>query len=254
MAKLGRPKSIAGNLHDSPRSLRLVRFFKRKPLPVRLVGLTEDEDEVVCAVAEQPKHGTWVDCVSVLKHCVRVTAYDAQDRMLRVIELDPNDPELRREDEMREAEDAVRAGASSATPGSLPVISVDIPKLVDNIARNMREVASEAASQNSNAFKEGFTALVQCVNVCLNLLVSVEQRLAERDAADAEREREAEAAQLPGMSAKDQLALMALQKAMAGGAPPNGAPNGGGGFDMSQLLALAQSFMAKQGGGEGDAP
>lgn len=244
----GRPKSPLGDVHhNSPRHARLLRFFKRKPAPSRFEGETEDGDEIVCAVPDKPGHAAWVDCLSVLRLCTHIKAFDASGATLRAIDMDPNDPELRQDAERESTEASERQMSAETGAGRLPVISVDIPKLVDNIARNIREVASEAATQNSIAFKEGFTALVQCVNVCLNVLVSVEERLSNAEALANEREASLLAGAAPAPNAKDQLALMALQKAIGGGAPTNGAPSG---IDMTQLMQLAQSYMAMNKGEE----
>src|SRR6185369_15797114 len=107
-------------------------------MPARLVGETVDGDEIKAAVsAAGPSQ--WADVVGVLRSCVKVQALDKDDQVLRQLELDPDDPELLAE---TETEAAVRSIARHGGGGaSIPIISVDIPKLVDNIARNMREVA-----------------------------------------------------------------------------------------------------------------
>lgn len=235
---MARPRSTIPDIRTSPRNVRLLRWLKRKPLPARLVGETVDGDEVKAAVSNTGP-AMWTDLVGVLRSCVKVQALDKDDQVLRQLDLDPDDPELLAE---TETEAAVRSMARG-NAASVPIISVDIPRLVDNIARNMREVASESARQQSGAFKEGFQAMVSVVNVCLGLLVRVENRLAEvEDAAQHDDEPS-------GPQTREQLAAMALQRAMGGAAPTNG----GGKFDPSELLKLVASLQQQQQPGGPDA-
>ncbi len=232
------------DIRVSPRNRLLLHWLKRKPMPARIVGETLEGDEVKAAV-NQTGPAQWSDLVGVLRGCTKVQALDKDDQVLRVLELDPDDPELRAE---TETEAALRGLARGGGGGAaVPIISVDIPRLVDNIARNMREVASEAAKQQSGAFKEGFGAMVSVVNVCLSLLVRVENRLAEVEDAQHQQDQEAEAT---GPQTREQLASMALQRALGS----NGAvPNGGGKFDPSDLLKLVQSLQQQQPNGGSDA-
>jgi len=223
------------DIRVSPRNRLLLHWLKRKPMPARIVGETLDGDEVKAAV-NQTGPAQWSDLVGVLRGCIKVQALDKDDQVLRVLELDPDDPELRAE---TETEASLRGLARANVGASVPIISVDIPKLVDNIARNMREVASEAARQQSGAFKEGFGAMVSVVNVCLGLLVRVENRLAEVEDQAAQHQEETEG---NGPQTREQLAAMALQRAMGGGAPTNG----GGKFDPSELLKLVASLQQQQ--------
>jgi len=240
---MARPRSTMTDIRVSPRNRLLLHWLKRKPMPARVVGETFEGDEVKAAV-NQTGPAQWSDLVGVLRGCIKVQALDKDDQVLRVLELDPDDPELRAE---TETEAAARGIARGNVGAAVPIISVDIPRLVDNIARNMREVASEAAKQQSGAFKEGFSAMVSVVNVCLGLLVRVENRLAEVEDQQAQQEQEAEAT---GPQTREQLASMALQRALGS----NGAtPNGGGKFDPSDLLKLVQSLQQKQPDGGSDA-
>jgi len=238
---MARPRSTMTDIRTSPRNLRLLRFLKRKPMPARLVGETLDGDEVKAAVSATGP-AQWTDLVGVLRACVRVQALDKDDQVLRVLELDPDDPELLAETETEAAVRTVARGGAA-----VPIISVDIPKLVDNIARNMREVASEAARQQSGAFKEGFGAMVSVVNVCLGLLVRVENRLAEVEDQAAQQQQQEETG---GTPTREQLAQMALQRALGGG---NGAPTNGGTFNPADLLKLVQSLQQQKPEGGGDA-
>lgn len=228
---MARPRSTMTDIRVSPRNRRLLLWLKRKPMPARLVGETLEGDEVKAAV-NQTGPAQWADVVGVLRQCVKVQALDKDDQVLRVLELDPDDPELMAETETEAAVRSVARGAAS-----VPIISVDIPRLVDNIARNMREVAAESAKQQSGAFKEGFGAMVSVVNVCLSLLVRVENRLAEvEDQAAQLQQQEPEGG---GPQTREQLAAMALQRALGG----NGAANGGAKFDPTQLLQMLQSLQ-----------
>jgi hypothetical protein len=229
------------DIRTSPRNLRLLRFLKRKPTPARLVGETLDGDEVKAAVSATGP-AQWTDLVGVLRACVKVQALDKDDQVLRQLDLDPDDPELLAETETEAAVRTVARGGAA-----VPIISVDIPKLVDNIARNMREVASEAARQQSGAFKEGFGAMVSVVNVCLGLLVRVENRLAEVEDQAAQQQQQEETG---GTPTREQLAQMALQRALGGG---NGAPTNGGNFNPADLLKLVQSLQQQKPEGGGDA-
>ncbi len=232
---MARPRSTMTDIRVSPRNRRLLHWLKRKPMPARIVGETLEGDEIKAAV-NQTGPGQWADLVGVLRSCVKVQALDKDDQVLRQLDLDPDDPELLAETETEAAVRTVARGGAA-----VPIISVDIPRLVDNIARNMREVASEAARQQSGAFKEGFGAMVSVVNVCLGLLVRVENRLAEVEDQAAQHQEESEAS---GPQTREQLAAMALQRAMGGG---NGAPNGNGSkFDPAELLKLVASLQQKQ--------
>lgn len=228
---MARPRSTITDIRTSPRNVRLLRWLKRKPMPARLVGETVDGDEVKAAVSATGP-AQWTDLVGVLRSCVKVQALDKDDQVLRQLDLDPDDPELLAETETEAAVRSMARGGSA----SVPIISVDIPRLVDNIARNMREVASESARQQSGAFKEGFQAMVSVVNVCLGLLVRVENRLAEVE--DAQQQED----EPSGPQTREQLASMALQRAMGGGGPTNG----GGKFDPTELLKLVQSLQQQQ--------
>lgn len=232
---MARPRSTMTDIRVSPRNRRLLAWLKRKPMPARLVGETADGDEVKAAV-NITGPGTWADLVGVLRNCVRVQALDKDDQVLRVLELDPDDPELLAETETQAAVAALTRGGGA----SVPIISVDIPRLVDNIARNMREVAGEAARQQSGAFREGFQAMVSVVNVCLGLLVRVENRLAEVEDAAAQQD---ETTTTP---TRDQLAQIALQRALGGNGAANGAAPNGAAFNPADLLRFVQSMQQQQ--------
>lgn len=237
---MARPKSEMGDIRTSPRGVRLLRFLKRKPTPAKLLGETADGDEVTCVI-NGTGPATYSDAAGVVRHCVKIQALDSKGDVLRVLTLDPDDHELRAE---HETENAI---ASIAKHGSVPIISVDIPRLVDNIARNMRDVAREASQQNAAAHREGFTAMVSVVNIALNLLVGVEQRLANAEDALATR---TPASEDDPAEQRTKMALAALQQAMNGG-KSNGNGGNGGAWDPTKLLGLVQSLQnAQPGDGE----
>jgi len=217
-----------GDIRTSPRNQRLLKWLRRKPCPHTVVGETEDGEERR-AVVNLTGPTIWQDVLSVVRPCVRLEAKDKDGNTLRVLELDPDDPELRAEHELESVQRIV------GEHGSVPLISVDVPKLVDAIARNMREVAQESAKQQAGAFKEGFAAMTSVVNLCLGLLVRVDERMAQVEA-----DREVpEAAAPAAVDPRQQMAMLALQKAIGGG---NGAPNGGG-MGMADILRLVQQYQ-----------
>lgn len=230
---MARAAHTFGDVRISPRNQRLLKWLRRKPLPHSVVGECEDGEERR-AIVNATGPATWSDVLSVVRACVHLEAKDADGNTLRAIDLDPDDPELRAESELERAE---QIAARAIVPGSVPIISLDIPRLIDNLSRNMREVAGEAARNQSSAHKEGFNAMVSVVNLCLSLLVRLEQRMAAYDErAELERENQQPPQQVPQ---REQLAMMALQRAI-GGAPSNGA---GGGLDLGALMRMAQQFQ-----------
>lgn len=232
---MARSSSSFGDIRVSPRNQRLLKWLRRKPLPHTVVGECEDGEERR-AVVNASGPATWSDVLSVVRACVHLEARDADGNTLRAIDLDPDDPELRAETELERAEQQI----ARSHPGSVPIISVDIPRLIDNLGRNMREVASEAARQQAGAHKEGFNAMVSVVNLCLGLLVRLEARMASyEERAELERDN---ATPPPALPQRDQLAILALQRALGGGASAPSS-NGAGGFDLGALMRIAQQFQ-----------
>lgn len=224
-----------GDIRTSPRNQRLLKWLRRKPVPHTVVGETVDGDEVK-AVVSLTGPTIWADVISVVRACVHFEARDKDGQTLRALDLDTDDPELRAESELEGAR-------SLAQAGSVPLISVDIPRLVDNIARNIREASNEAARAQAGAFRDGFSAMTNVVNLCLNLLTRVDDRLAEAE----ERDRvnvQTTAEPAEPADQRQQLAMLALQKAMGGG---NGGPPGNGaGMNMAQILQLVQQYQQNQ--------
>lgn len=220
----------------SARGWRILRFIKRKPLPAKLVGESLDGDDVTVAVTGD-NGAALSDAVSALDECWTIRALDKEGNTIRKLEMDPHDPELAAEAPEQPQSMAARSNT---------IISIDVPKLVDNIARNMREVAAASATQQSKAFSDGFAAMTSVVNLCLQMLIRVERKLA-----DAE-----EHNSLPGEDGRSQLAMLALQKALGGGAPtvpPQAAPsNGGIHVTPAMINSLLEQFMSSGTTAEGD--
>jgi hypothetical protein len=220
-----------GDIRQSPRNQRLLKWLRRKPTPHTVVGETADGEECR-AVVSLTGPTIWSDVLSVVRKCTHLEARDKEGQTLRALDLDLDDPELRAESELE-------AHRSTAQAGAVPIISVDIPRLVDNIARNIREASNEAARAQAGAFRDGFSAMTNVVNLCLNLLTRVDDRLAAAE--DAERERANVQTTAEPVDERKQLAMLALQKAMGGG---NGQP--GAGMNMAQILQLVQQFQQNQ--------
>lgn len=205
----------------TPREYRILRFLRRKPMPAKVSGVTLDGEELKVVVGEGA--GAMSDTVSALVDCVKIMALDRDGNLIRRLDLEPDE-------DLEDLEDKPRRGE---------VISIDVPKLVDNIARNMREVASSSASQQANAFKEGFSAMTSVVNLCLSLLVRVDRRL-----------EEIEAQSVPAPADNQSLAMLALQKALGQQSAPTAPPNGGQQGGISLSPEIIQSLISQFGGGD----
>jgi hypothetical protein len=212
-------------------------------LPAKVVGETDDGEETSCVVSgasTQELH----DVISVVRKCSELKALDKDGNSLRTLTLDPTDPELRAESE---AAGLVKLAHQSGN-GSVPIISVDLPKLVDNIARNIREASSEAARGSANAHRGGYDAMISVVNVALNLLVGMEGRLnALQDQQHRQQQQQHHSDANDPAAQRQNLAMLALQKAMGGntsnGANGSNGSNGGGGFDPMKLMQFMQSLQ-----------
>lgn len=219
---MARPKSELGDIRTSPRTLRILRWLRRKPLPAKVVGETVDGDEVVVTVTGSTPTQLR-DVIGAVRDCVELEARDKEDNVLRKLPLH-DEPEAKPKPEV----------------GAAPVLSVDVPRLVDAIARNIREASTEAARQTALAHGAGFTAMTNVVNLALQLLGRLDARL---------REAEEEARTITTTGEEDEgdtrqaLMLQALQQAMGGNGKANGA-----GFDPTKLAAFIQQVMQQQPG------
>ena len=237
---MARRAGTFGDIRTSPRNQKLLKWLRRKPVPHTIVGENPDGEERK-AVVSLTGPTIWQDVLSVVRDCVHLEARDKEGQTLRALDIDADDPELQAEIEL----EAIERRAVGVA-GSVPLISVDIPRLVDNLARNMREVAAEAAKQQAGAFKEGFAAMTSVVNLCLGLLMRVDERMANLED---EARTVPTTAEPPQQNQREQLAMMALQRAMGGG---NGAAPNGGGLNMAQLLQMVQSMQQNQPPAEGE--
>lgn len=230
---MARSRGSFGDIRTSPRNQRLLKWLRRKPVPHHIVGETADGEERR-AVVSLTGPTVWTDVLSVVRECVHLEAQDKDGNTLRALELEADDPEL-------QAENELEAATRAAKHGSVPLISVDVPKLVDSIARNMREVAQESAKQQAGAFRDGFSAMTNVVNLCLNLLTRLDERL------ENQQQVVVEAPPPTPADPRQQMAMLALQKAMGGG---NGAPSGG--FDINSLMRLVQTMQQASPTPEGE--
>lgn len=237
-----RARNTFGDIRTSPRNQRVLKWLRRKPQPAIVIGEMEDGEQRK-AIVSATGPTTWSDVLSVVRPCVHLEAQDKDGNTLRALDLDADDPELRAESEI-ESQHRIAA----AQPGAVPLISIDIPRLVDNLARNIREASSEAARQQAGAFKEGFSAMTSVVNLCLGLLMRVDQRMAELED---DARTVPTTAEPPTQTGREQMAMMALRAALGGGgqAPSNG---NGAGFDMASVMRLVQQFQQSQPPGEGE--
>jgi hypothetical protein len=237
-------------VRESPKGMRILKFLRRQPMPAKILGETPEGETVSCVIPKKPNTAAWTDAVRVLLECEKLKALDADDNSLRVLEFDPDDPALQAEEE------TVKARARSKDHGSAPIISVDVPRLVDNIAKNLKEVAVTAAGMQADAFKAGMAAMTAIMNTTLNMVVRLEERLS-----DAEEERDQarnEALQLaaaatqtaaePEGSERERMAMMALQKVIGGGGEMSGL--GLPAEQMSALGQLLQGLQARQQGAQ----
>lgn len=222
---------------SSPRGWRILRFIKRKPLPVKVVGEGLDGDDITVAITGD-NAGAMSDAVSALDGCWTIRALDKEGNTIRKLELDPQDPEL--------AADAPDLGGNNARSNT--IISIDVPKLVDSIARNMRELSEGTASQQAKAFSAGFEAMTSVVNLCLQLLVRVERRL--------EVAEERGDSNTPNDGGRNQLAMLALQNALGGNQPQaqpqHAGSNGGIRITPEMINSLLEQFMTPGAASEGD--
>jgi heme exporter protein D len=242
---MARPKSELGDIRTSARSVRLLRWLRREPLPAKVVGETDDGDETSCAVAGKSTKQLH-DVISVVRGCTEFKALDKDGNELRRLTLDPSDPELRAEAEAAAVKSLAAAGGGN---GSVPIISVDLPKLVDNIARNIREASSEAARQSAHAHRGGYDAMISVVNVALNLLVGVENRLQSLQDEQQRQQRHQQQGEPDPAAKRQELAMLALQKAVGG----NGSSNGNGGGGVMELMKFMQAMKDAPSGETNDA-
>lgn len=209
---------------------KLRRFIKRDPAPARLVGEAIDGEEI--SVTWDPRRSKAIaDAIDALGVCASITAYDKEGGVLRRLELEPADEET----------------AGNKHSGEL--LSVDVPKLVDNITRNMVALVKEATATQAKAHGEGFKAMGEVVNLCLEMLQRVDKRLqiAESNIAPT------------GDESRNRFALMALTRLLGPGQAPQigqgkSQPSNGAGPKINFTLTpdFLQNLISQFGGASGD--
>lgn len=231
-------------VYDTPKGRKIYSWLRRTPPLAKVVGFDAADQEVTVSLerrGEGQGSPKWKDAIGALYDCERMRGLNAAGEVVRVLDLDPDkDPSLRERIDTHEAGNAARREARET--GST-LIAVDVPKLVESIAKNMQEVAKTAAEQNSAAFAKGFEAMTDVVQLCIGMLQRVDARVAELEESQPAPEPPA-----PEPDARAQLALDALMKTLAPGGPGPGAVNMA---QAAQLQALLGQFL---GGGAPSAP
>lgn len=230
----------------TPREWKVLRWIKRKPVPSKLKGELSDGDEVTCIVAERGT-GRWIDSTRSMEGAVRITALDQDGAVLRVLNL----PDESQDPEPEEDGRSTAAHNARSDFGRAPIQSIDVPKLINNLADAMVKVAQNSAEQQSVAMREGFSAMTSVVNLALKMLVAVEERLAAVETGPAPPE------QTAPTDMRDQLAQMLLTRSL-GGTPADAASNGHAGNLLSSLtpeqiqqgLAFLQQLNGPAAAGE----
>ena len=223
--------------NNNKRARKILAWLRQNPIPRMCRAVHEDGSDVEVVV--QPPQGRirWTDAMRAVYKCSEITALDDAGRILRVLDLEPaaeDEAELNR---LEIAHQKMLSEADARLPGREPIISVDVPLLVEKIASAMKDVARTAAEQQSEAHAAGFNAMTNVVTLCISMLQRVDQRLADReeDARELEEERIALLQQQPQPGTdgdpRSALAHAALQKVLGGGIfgggePANGKPNG----------------------------
>ncbi|HUL81662.1 MAG TPA: hypothetical protein VL131_05945 [Gammaproteobacteria bacterium] len=234
-------------VYDTPKGRRLYSWLRRSPPLVRVVAVDEAEQEITVSLERREGQGSpkWKDAIGALYDCVKMRGLNAAGEVVRTLSFDPDaDPALATRIDSHEAMNAARQHARET--GST-LIAVDVPKLVESIAKNMQEVAKTAAEQNSAAFAKGFEAMTDVVQLCIGMLQRVDQRVAELEES---RPEPPEPPAEPEGDARGQLAIDALIKSLA---PGLGAASSGGvnAAQAAQIQALLGQFLS---GGTPPAP
>jgi hypothetical protein len=235
---------------ENARAKKIVAWLRRKPVPHQLLCTDQvGEDKTIQVITETGKV-KWTDIAEAAYDSVLLVALDAKGSVLRQLKLDPKeDPELANQLTLDAQKKEAR---EQMIPGREPIISVDVPKLVESIAVNMQKAAATAAEQQSKAFSEGFKAMTSVVTMSLELMHKLERRLdAERETrAELEEERRleleahAEEVEEPGGD-RTELAVAAAMQALGVGGPRNG-PTNGKAEGVDPELALRLGALLKQ--------
>jgi len=229
---------------DSLRARKIVAWLRRVPVPHQIrCEHDAKEDKVIQVIPEQGKP-KWTDICEAALAYDHLVGLDAKGAVLRELPLDPDDPDIRKQATIDKQ--VAESKAAAALPGREPIISIDVPKLVEAIASNMKDVAKESASMQANAFRGGFEAMVSVVNLCLGLLTRMDRRLEDVEDAHAEQLENAGALTTTAETApeeRNQLAIAAMLQHLGGN---KGGPSNGGGDAVDPVLALKLGELLKQ--------
>lgn len=235
---------MAATLYDTPRGGRIYKWLRRSPPLAKVIGTDDDDQEVTVSLVAPGVSGSpkWKDAIGALYDCTKLRGINPAGETVRVLNLDAKaEPALADASDAHEANIAARREAREV--GST-LIAIDLPKLVDNIARNMKEVSAASAQQQSTAFAAGFKAMTDVIGLCIGMLSRVDARMAELESNQPvdEPPEEPEGEGDSGRNANAAMLLQALQQQQGGG--------GGAGpvnaSQAAQLAALLQQYLPSQ--------
>lgn len=195
----------------TPRGRKIYTFLRKEPKASKVRAFNEDREPWTVMVTT-PKEV----CAAVID-ADKLEALDLAGNILRVLDISEDEPD-------------------QATPRSSELLAVDVPRLIDNIGRNMRELVAESSKMQSQAYKSGFDAMTDVVKLCIDMLQRVDARLEEAETREPQLVVQQEA---PDGADRSELARMALMRALGGG-PPVATP--GGGVNTAQVQALQTLF------------
>lgn len=202
----------------TPRGRKIYTFLRKDPKAAKVRAFNEDREPWLVLVTT-PKEV----CAAVID-ADRLEALDASGTTLRVLDISEDEPD-------------------QATPRSSDLLAVDVPRLIDNIGRNMRELVAESSKMQSQAYKSGFDAMTDVVKLCIDMLQRVDQRLEEAELREPQvvvQQDEAPA----GADERNELAKLAIMRALGqGGPPPPGPVNH---QQVAQLQQLFEQYLASQ--------
>lgn len=199
----------------TPRGRKIYSFLRKDPKAVKVRAFDGDRDWLVMVTT--PKEV----CAAVID-AEKLEALDGSGTVLRVLDIsedEPDQPERRQGD----------------------LLAVDVPRLIDNIGRNMRELVAESSKMQSQAYKSGFDAMTDVVRLCIDMLQRVDQRLEDAET----REPQVVVQEAPARGdERSELAKLAIMRALGqGGPPPPGPVNH---QQVAQLQQLFEQYLAQQ--------
>lgn len=208
----------------TPRGRKIYTFLRKDPKASKVRAFNEDR-EPWTVVVTTPKEV----CAAVID-ADKLEALDLAGNILRVLDISEDAPD------------------EPQGPRSSDLLAVDVPRLIDNIGRNMRELVAESSKMQSSAYKAGFDAMTDVVRLCIDMLQRVDDRLEQAESREPQpvivQQEQAEG------SDRSELARMALMKALGGG-PPVAGPGGVNTTQVQALQALFDQYLASQMSGGG---